>query len=44
MMAQGIWAVALLATGRATRSTMLPLGPFLVAGAIMGIALLGSQP
>lgn len=41
MVVQGGVAVVLLVTGRAHWSTMLPLGPFLVGGAILSIAVLG---
>ena len=35
--AQAIWAAALLTTGHASRSTSLPLGPFLVGGTLLSL-------
>ncbi|GII99038.1 leader peptidase (prepilin peptidase)/N-methyltransferase [Sediminihabitans luteus] len=37
----GVWAVALLVTGRATRSSAIPFGPCMVAGAVLGAACAG---
>jgi leader peptidase (prepilin peptidase) / N-methyltransferase len=34
----GVFAVALLATKRADRSTAIPFGPFMLAGALVGLA------
>ncbi|WP_430786849.1 prepilin peptidase [Actinoplanes sp. G11-F43] len=36
----GGWAVVLLARGRARRRTRIPLGPFLVAGAVIALTAL----
>lgn len=38
-LAAGLTALALLAAGRATRSTHLPLGPFLIGAAVLAAAL-----
>jgi leader peptidase (prepilin peptidase) / N-methyltransferase len=38
----GVWAVALLLSGRATRSTPLPLAPFLATGAGCALLLKGT--
>lgn len=33
----GLWGVALLATGRATRRSAVPFGPFMLAGALLAV-------